>query len=196
MTWRPDDPMERQHTFILTAALLVATLAGCVSAPLQANAGLQMQAPVKAPLKVNKQEVAITAIAPTPVGTGAIKMEFVFGKPASTGYSLKATYQDVEKITVALKTRTFLLTRTVATADVTKAQILEGRAAVNFTGLAEGSYTLDITAFDAGGTALGATTATAQVSDGQTTTVDATLQVSPPASALPAAVASRPSVRG
>jgi hypothetical protein len=103
-------------------------------------------------------------------------MAFVF--PQGKGYGLMATAADVAKITVALKTRSFLLTKTVATAEVTQAQMLNGRAAVNFTGLKAGTYTVDIAALAADGAELGATSASADVADGATTTVDAQLRLS------------------
>jgi hypothetical protein len=94
---------------------------------------------------------------------------------------LQATVADIQTITVTLKTRTFLLLRTVATAEVRRDQILNGRAAVNFTGLAAGSYTLDIAATDAAGANIGSGTTNASVVDGQTTMVDAQLRLVPSA---------------
>ena len=173
--------MERQHVISLIAAL--ALVAGC--AQTGAPTAIAPKAPAKpvaqaakAPLKVIKQHAALQIQAPEAAGTGAITMEFVF--PKAQGYALQATVADVAKITVALKTRSFLLAKTVATAEVTQAQMLNGRAAINFTGLKEGSYWLDIAALDAAGATLAATTtANAQVLDGQTTPVDAQLRLTP-----------------
>lgn len=171
--------MERQHVISLIAAL--ALVAGCAQtgAP-TAPKTIPVKPAVKAaqPLKVIKQHAALQIAAPEAAGTGAITMEFVFPKPA--GYSLQATVADVAKITVALKTRSFLLAKTVATAEVTQAQMLAGRAAINFTGLKAGTYWLDIAALDAAGATLAATTTDkAEVLDGQTTPVDAQLRLTP-----------------
>ena len=181
--------MERQHVISLVAA--IALLTGCSQAA-PTMTGLKAKAParqhVAAPapaMKVVKQHASLRIEAPAaePTGTGAITMEFVFPK----GYALQATVADVAKITVVLKTRSFLLSKTVATAEVTKAQMLNGRAAVNFTGLAEGSYWLDIAALDAAGATLGSTTTpSAQVIDGQTTPVDAQIKLTPAAASAPA----------
>ncbi|MEB3328157.1 MAG: hypothetical protein VKQ33_02865, partial [Candidatus Sericytochromatia bacterium] len=128
--------------------------------------------------KVNEQRAAFTVQVPAPqAGQGTLSMEFAL--PRAQGYSLKATAADIQTITVVLKTRSFLLLRTVATAEVRRDQILNGRAAVNFTGLAAGAYTLDLAATDAGGATIGSGTTNASVVDGQTTTVEATLQLVP-----------------
>jgi hypothetical protein len=166
--------MERQHVLNLFAAAAL-TLAGC-AAP-SATAVLK-PAPAtdvaqKPSLKVVKQQASLDLEA---AGTGAITMEFVLSQPG--GYQLQATAADVAKIKVDLKTRGFLLMKTVAKAEVSRAQMLAGRAAVNFTGLKAGKYTVDVFASDAAGTQLGSTTVTATVTDGETTTVDAKLQVS------------------
>ena len=186
--------MERQHVITLAAA--IALLTGCsnpgaptatlkVSPTQAARQHVAVQAPAPA-LKVVKQHASLTIQAPAAEaqGTGAITMEFVF---PNRGYALKATAADVAKITVALKTRSFLLTKTVANAEVTQAQMLNGRAAVNFTGLKAGSYWLDIAALDAAGATLGATTtASAEVIDGQTTPVDAQIKLTADAASTPA----------
>lgn len=176
--------MERQHVITLVAAL--ALVAGCAQtgaptaiAPKAAPKPVaKAAAPAAQPLKVIKRHAALQIAAPEAAGTGAITMEFVF--PKAQGYALKATVADVAKITVALKTRSFLLAKTVATAEVTQAQMLNGRAAINFTGLKAGTYWLDIAALDAAGATLAATTtANAEVIDGQTTPVDAQLRLTP-----------------
>lgn len=173
--------MERQHVITLVAAICL--LAGCAQtgaptaiAPKAASKAPARPAAAAQPMRVNKQHASLRIAAPVEhQGTGAITMEFVL---PNKGYSLKATVADVAKITVALKTRSFLLTKTVATAEVTQAQMLNGRAAVNFTGLKAGTYWLDIAALDAAGTSLASTTtANAEVIDGQTTPVDAQLKL-------------------
>lgn len=156
----------------LLAAL---TLTGC-AAPAATAVLKTAPAPIaaqKAPLKVVKQSATMDLEA---TGTGAITMDFVLRRP--DGYQLQATAADVAKIKVDLRTRGFLLMKTVATTEVTRAQMLAGRAAVNFTGLAAGSYTVDVYAYDDASAELGKTSVTAAVVDGQTTTVDAKLQVS------------------
>lgn len=165
--------MERQHVLSLIAAALLT--AGCAAsvAPVAPVAPAAPALAAKAPLKVVKQQATLELDA---AGTGAITMEFVLRRP--DGYALQATSADVAKITVALKTRSFLLIKTVATAEVTRAQMLAGRAAVNFTGLKAGSYTVDVAAAGDTGTELGSTSVQATVVDGETTTVDARLQVS------------------
>lgn len=182
--------MERQHVITLVAALALLTGCGQPGAPTMAGlkakpVARQHTAAAPAPMKVIKQHAALAIEAPAveATGSGAITMEFVFPK----SYALKATVADVAKITVALKTRSFLLTKTVANAEVTQAQMLNGRAAVNFTGLAAGSYWLDIAALDAAGTVLGSTTTTSTaVVDGQTTPVDAQIKLTPSAASAPA----------
>ncbi len=182
--------MERQHVISLIAA--IAVLTGCTqsgaptaTAPKAAAKPAARPAAAAPALKVIKQHAALQIAAPAEdAGTGAITMEFVL---PNKGYSLKATVADVAKITVALKTRSFLLTKTVATAEVTQAQMLNGRAAVNFTGLKAGTYWLDIAALDAAGASLASTTtANAEVIDGQTTPVDAQLKLTATTAAAPA----------
>lgn len=186
--------MERQHVITLVAALTVALTAGC-SAQAPVNAARLAVAPkaaaarsvadrqhVAAPAslarKVNEQHAAFTVQVPAAyAGTGSVAMEFVF--PKASGYSLKATAADISKITVTLKTRSFLLMKTVATAEVLRSQIVNGRAAVNFTGLSAGSYSLDIVATDAAGANIGSGSSTATVTDGNTTMVDAQLKLIP-----------------
>ncbi|MEB3222703.1 MAG: hypothetical protein VKS61_11545 [Candidatus Sericytochromatia bacterium] len=185
--------MERQHVFTLAAALAVAFVAGCntpaPTASLRLAPGSKAAAarPVAerqhvpgptslAGRKVNEHRTAFTVQVPAEqAGTGSVALEFVL--PRAQGYSLQATAADIQTITVTLKTRTFLLLRTVATAEVRRDQILNGRAAVNFTGLAAGSYTLDIAATDAAGANIGSGTTNASVVDGQTTMVDAQLRL-------------------
>jgi hypothetical protein len=164
----------RQHVSYVLATLVATSLLGCGSlAP-----GVTTPPSKPAALQVNHQSVALEITAPASVvATGAIALNFNF--PSHKAYALTATPDDIAKITVALKTRSFLLLKTLATAEVTRASIVSNRAAVQFTGLKATSYTLAITAFDASGTTLGSTTATADVSDGQTATVNAKLQVSP-----------------
>jgi hypothetical protein len=155
--------MERQHFKVVVAALAAVVLAGC-GAPV---------APAAAPARQHLDTVpaAQQAVAPK----GAIYIAFKL--PARKAFELLATPDDVAKITVALKTKSFLLTKTVATAEVTRAQMLNNLAAVQFTGLKGAAYTLDIAALDAAGTTIGKTSAAANVVEGTTTTVDAKLQI-------------------
>lgn len=192
--------MDRQHVITLVSTLAVALTAGCsaqapvtaarLSAAPKAAAARpvaerqHVAAPSAVTRKVNEQHAAFTVKVPAAyAGTGAVAMEFVF--PKATGYSLKATAADIAKITVTLKTRSFLLMKTVATAEVLRTQIVNGRAAVNFTGLTAGSYTLDIVAADAAGANIGSGTTTANVTDGNTTMVDAQLKLVPSATPTP-----------
>lgn len=125
---------------------------------------------------VSKQDGVINIVAPAEVkGTGAITMAFKF--PEQSGYSVMSTANDISKITVTLKTRSFLLTKTVATAEVTKAQIVSNKAAVAFTGLAGGNYTVDIAAIDATGANIGSDSQSVAVTEGQTATVSSKLQL-------------------
>lgn len=183
--------MARQHFISLVAAFTTVALTGCGQAPVSSAVPLVRSAAAKpvmarqhlplastrAARKVNEQHAALTIRAPQAfTGTGSVAMEFVFAK---AGYSLQAKAADINKITVALKTRNFLLMQTVATAEVTRAQIVNGRAAVNFTGLSAGSYTIDIQAHDATDAQIGSGSTTANVVDGQTTMVDAQLKLIP-----------------
>jgi hypothetical protein len=125
---------------------------------------------------ISKQESVINIVAPSEhKGSGAIAMNFKF--PEKEGYSVMATANDISKITVTLKTRSFLLTKTVATAEVTKAQIVSNKAAVQFTGLAGGNYTVEIAALNAANTNIGSSTETVAVTEGQTSTVNSRLQL-------------------
>jgi hypothetical protein len=181
--------MARQHFISLATVLAAAWVTGCASSPVTTVAPLVRSAaakpalsrqhlpltPAAAARRVNVQHTALTIQAPqTFAGSGRVAMEFVFPK---NGYSLQAKAADIEKITVTLKTRSFLLLQTVATAEVKRSQIVNGRAAVNFTGLSAGAYTLDIVAHDATNQQIGSGTTTANVLDGQTTTVDAQLKL-------------------
>lgn len=125
---------------------------------------------------VSKQESVINIVAPAAhKGSGAIAMNFKF--PEQTGYSVLATVNDISKITVTLKTRSFLLTKTIATAEVLKSNIVANKAAVAFTGLAAGSYTVDIEAFSATNASIGTSSESVSVVDGQTATVNSRLQL-------------------
>ena len=115
--------MNRQLAFNLFAAAAL-TVTGC-AAPAATAVLKTAPAPAasqKAPLKVVKQQVSAELEA---AGTGAIAMEFVLRRP--DGYQLQATAADVATIKVDLKTRSFLLMKTVATTEVTRAQMLAGR---------------------------------------------------------------------
>ncbi|MDB5097697.1 MAG: hypothetical protein JWM80_2118 [Cyanobacteria bacterium RYN_339] len=165
--------MERQHFKVLVAALSVALLAGCGTsvAPI---ARQHLDNVPAIPAKINRQ-AATLELQPEAATTGTIAIAFKF--PAAKGYELLATPADVAKITVTLKTKSFLLTKTVATAEVTRAQMLNNLAAVQFTGLKGATYTMDIAALDAGGKTIGKSTASADVKEGTTTNVDAKLQI-------------------
>ena len=184
--------MSRQHLISLAAAFTVACATGCGYAPVGPAVPMVRSAAAKPVLsrqhlplvtttaerKVNEQHTALTIRAPQAhAGTGTVAMEFVF--PNTSGYSLQAKAADINKITVTLKTRSFLLMQTVATAEVTRSQIVNGRAAVNFTGLSAGAYTIDILAHDAANKEIGSGTTTANVVDGQTTMVEGQLRLIP-----------------
>jgi hypothetical protein len=157
--------MERQHFKVVLAALSVALVAGC-GTPVAPIARQHLDT---APVLSRQHNTLETA------PSGAITIGFKL--PAPKAFALLATPDDVAKITVTLKTRSFLLTKTVATAEVTRAQMLNNLAAVQFTGLKAATYTLDIAALDAAGTTIGKSTASANVVEGTTTTVDAKLQI-------------------
>lgn len=167
----------------LVAAGAITALAGCGQAAPGASSQFilkerQHTARQAAPAvaKVNRTERVIDIVAPAEHrGTGAIAMNFKF--PQEKGYSVMATAADIAKITVVLKTRSFLLTKTVATVDITKAQIVANKAAVRFTGLEAKTYTVDITAFDAANASIGTTTESVAVAAGQTATLDSKLQL-------------------
>jgi hypothetical protein len=170
----------RQHVLALGAALAVSLLAGCGTSPMESQIILTQRQHVaksaSAPTLVNHQAGVINIVAPADdKGTGAIAMNFKF--PAHTGYSVMATAADIDKIQVDLKTRSFLLTKTVATATVTKAQIVNNMAAVQFTGLAGGTYTVDISALDASGANIGSDSESVPVTEGQTATVNSQLKL-------------------
>ncbi|MEB3196425.1 MAG: hypothetical protein VKP62_04405 [Candidatus Sericytochromatia bacterium] len=180
--------MERQH--VIALATLAMVLSGCsTAAPLTVVRPVAVKAAAAKPVlerqhlpldtrRVNVQREALTVVAPAlAAGQGTLSMSFVW--PESSGYKLMATAADIAKITVTLKTRSFLLMKTVATAEVQRSQIVNGRAAVNFTGLAAGDYTLDLSATDAASAVIGSGTTTAKVTDGQTTMVDAQLKLIP-----------------
>jgi len=152
--------MERQHFKVVTAALALGLLTAC-------------GAPVAPMARLHTESLPAVAAAPA---TGAIQIAFRL--PAPKGFTLQATPDDVAKVTVALKTKSFLfLTTTVANAEVTRAQMLANKAAINFTGLKAGNYTLDIKALDSAGTTIGTSSTGGTVTDGQTTTVNAQLQI-------------------
>jgi hypothetical protein len=163
----------------LSAVAIATVMTGCGHAVSPAGSDFvitQRQHLSKAASAVSKQESVINIVAPAEVrGTGAISMGFKF--PEKTGYSVQATANDISKITVTLKTRSFLLSKTVATAEVLKSQIVANKAAVQFTGLAGGNYTVDIAALDASGANIGASSESVAVTEGQTATVNSRLQL-------------------
>ncbi|MFN3431314.1 MAG: hypothetical protein ACK46X_15330 [Candidatus Sericytochromatia bacterium] len=173
--------MKNTVKFLGTLAL-VSTLAGCGQAAVGSADFVVTQrqhvakaAKVAAP-KAAAQESVINIVAPAAhQGKGAIAMNFKF--PEKTGYSVQATANDIAKIVVTLKTRSFLLTKTVATAEVVKSQIVSNKAAVAFTGLAGGSYTVEIAAFSAANANIGSSTESVAVTEGQTATVNSRLQL-------------------
>lgn len=166
----------------LLAAGAITALTGCGQAAPGATSQFilkerQHTARQAAPVaKVNRTESVIDIVAPAEhKGTGAIAMNFKF--PEQKGYSVLATAADIAKITVTLKTRSFLLTKTVATVDITQAQIVANKAAVRFTGLEAKGYTVDIQAFNAANASIGTTTESVDVTAGQTATVNSKLQL-------------------
>lgn len=165
----------------LGALALVSTLAGCGqaavgSADFVVTQRQHVAKAAKAAPKAAAQESVINIVAPAAhQGKGAIAMNFNF--PEKTGYSVQATANDIAKIVVTLKTRSFLLTKTVATAEVVKSQIVSNKAAVAFTGLAAGSYTVEIAAFSAANANIGSSTESVAVTEGQTATVNSRLQL-------------------
>lgn len=170
----------RQHVLALGAALAASLLAGCGQSPMNGSQFILTQrqhvARAASAPAINHQAGVINIVAPAEVkGSGAIAMNFKF--PEHTGYSVMATAADIDKIQVDLKTRSFLLTKTVATATVTKAQIVNNMAAVQFTGLAGGTYTVAISALDASGANIGSDSESVPVTEGQTATVNSKLQL-------------------
>jgi hypothetical protein len=162
----------------LTAAVLFAALTGCgKAAPTGSDFVVTQRAATKATAQAaTRQESVINIVAPAANrGTGSIAMGFKF--PQKDGYSVMATANDIAKLTVTLKTKSFLLSKTVATADVLKSQIVANKAAVNFTGLAGGNYTVEIAALDATGANLGSDSQAVTVTEGQTSTVNSKLQL-------------------
>lgn len=170
---------QRQHLLVVLAATL---LAGCGSAPGSEFIISQAQrqpitraASVKAPAVIHQQS-ALTITAPEAVkGTGAIAMKF--NLPQRKGYGVLATVNDINTITVALEQSSFLTTKTLATGTVQKSQIVNNQAAVQFTGLAAGSYIVKIDALDVGGNNIGTDSENVAVTAGQTATCNANLQL-------------------
>jgi hypothetical protein len=156
--------MERQHFKVMVAGLGIALLAGC-------------GAPVATVARQHLENVPVPAVKATQQDATSGAIRIAFKLPAPKAFALLATPADVAKITVTLKTKSFLLTKTLATAEVSRAQMLNNLAAVQFTGLKGGNYTLDIAALDSAGTNIGKTTASATVVEGTTTTVNAKLQI-------------------
>lgn len=175
--------MTKQMKF-LGAVLLATVLTGCGKAVSPVGSDfvvtqrqhLSKAATAKAAPSVSRQESVINIVAPTAhQGSGAIAMNFKF--PTKDGFSVLATANDIAKIVVTLKTRSFLLTKTVATAEVLKSQIVSNKAAVQFTGLAGGNYTVELAAFSATNANIGTATETVAVTEGQTATVNSRLQL-------------------
>ena len=173
---------------LTAAAALAAILTGCGTAVSPAGSDFvvtqrqHLSKAASAKAAVSKQESVINIVAPAAhKGSGAIAMNFKFPERAaatgSKGYSVLATVNDIAKITVTLKTRSFLLTKTIATAEVLKANIVANKAAVAFTGLAAGSYTVELAAFNAANTNIGIGSESVSVVDGQTATVNSRLQL-------------------
>lgn len=153
----------RQHLQgLLAVAAAGLVLVGCGKTPVAA----------KAPLSVVSAGGASAAEAPQAVGTGAITMNFKL-----PSYKLQATSADIATIEVLLRQRVFLLWRNLGTARVTREQMLAGKAAVQFTGLAAGNYELKIDALSDKMVKLAATTASAKVEDGKVTNVAAGLKL-------------------
>ncbi|HEY9720499.1 MAG TPA: hypothetical protein V6D47_00685 [Oscillatoriaceae cyanobacterium] len=171
---------QRQHLLVVLAATL---LAGCGSAPgsefiisqAQRQPVTKAASVTKAPAVIHQQS-ALTITAPESVkGTGAIAMKFSL--PQHKGYGVLATVNDINTITVALEQSSFLTTTTLATGTVQKSQIVSNQAAVQFTGLAAGSYIVKIDALDAGGNNIGTDSENVPVTAGQTATCNANLQL-------------------
>ena len=172
--------MKTTVKFLGTLAL-VSTLAGCGqaavgSADFVVTQRQHVAKAAKVAPKAAAQESVINIVAPAAhKGNGAIAMNFKF--PEKNGYSVLATVNDISKLTVTLKTRSFLLTKTIATAEVLKSQMVANKAAVAFTGLAAGSYTVEIAAFSAANANIGSSTESVAVTEGQTATVNSRLQL-------------------
>lgn len=179
--------LNRQHVISLGALVAVSLLAGCgQAAPGAADMILTQKSSVSSAkaakaksasaATLTRSESVIDIVAPAEhKGTGAIAMNFKF--PETAARRVMATAADINKLTVTLKTKSFLLTSTVATVDLVKSQIVNNKAAVNFTGLEGKTYTVEITAFDAANTNIGSTSESVAVTAGQTATVNAKLQL-------------------
>lgn len=189
--------LNRQHVISLGALLAVSLLAGCGQvAPGAAQMSIKEKSSVASAASaksaksaaVTRTESVIDIVAPAEhKGTGAIAMNFKF--PEAAARKVMATANDITKITVTLKTKSFLLTKTVATVDVVKANLVNNRAAVNFTGLEGKTYTVDLVAYDATNADIGSTSASVTVVAGQTASVDAKLQLKTTTPTTPAATA-------
>lgn len=166
----------------LSTAAVAAILTGCGTAASPAGSDFivtqrqHLSKAATAKSAVSKQESVINIVAPSAhKGSGAIAMNFKF--PEKNGYSVLATVNDISKLTVTLKTRSFLLTKTIATAEVLKSQMVANKAAVAFTGLAGGNYTVEIVALNAANANIGTATESVAVTEGQTATVNSRLQL-------------------
>lgn len=176
--------LNRQHIISLGALVAVSLLAGCgQAAPGQAGMILSQKsyaasakAKTEKAASVTRTQSVINIVAPEEhKGTGAITMNFKF--PESSARKVLATAADITKLTVTLKTKSFLLTKTVATVDLVKSQIVNNKAAVNFTGLEGKTYTVDIVAYDATNADIGSVSESIAVTAGQTATMNAKLQL-------------------
>lgn len=167
-------------TKLLALALIAATaLTGCGSV---SPAGTLKLAAAPTVHRVS-QKLELVA-APTVVlgdasqlvsaGTGAITMRFRTGAQA---YGVLATAADIEKIVVTLKQDGFLLDKTVAVAEVPRANIASNRAIVNFNNCAPDDYRLGIVAYDAAGAKIGETSEDVTVVAGEVANVNARLQL-------------------
>jgi hypothetical protein len=189
--------LNRQHVISLGALLAVSLLAGCgQAAPGAAQLTLKEKSSVSSAKAVKTEKAAavtrtesvIDIVAPAEhQGTGSIAMNFKF--PEEAARKVLATANDISKITVTLKTKSFLLTKTVATVDVVKANIVGNRAAVNFPGLEGKTYTVDLVAYDASNADIGSTSSSVDVVAGKTSTVDAKLQLKASTPTTPATTA-------
>lgn len=177
--------MSHRSKTVLSLLTLSMLLASCGAGP-AASGKLVIKSLNSAKIERASAEPEMVTVLPIEeaLGDGAITLDFRL--PDVRGYHVAASSRDIAKLTLTLKSRSFLFARPVATAELTRAQISAGQSTLRFDKLKPTVYAIEVLALDAAGTVIGRAGGNALVQSGRTTNFATKLVIGSAASATPA----------
>lgn len=160
-----------RHKKLVAAVAAVVGLSGC-QAPIQLA---QMKQPLFALGSADDKAPMMTEGKPRVQGAGELTVQFQGELAHWQGRKVLATVADVDHVVVNVKAADGV----EFSKTVDKVAIASGTTSVAFQGLAVGTATVSVTAYDATGKGIGSTSQAATVAAGQTSTVQLALQLAP-----------------